>query len=189
VTENEAERSRWTFYEAVQENRNKMEDQTASNTQSQKRIVVLGVGNLLLSDEGVGVHVANQLMNMELPASVEVYEGGTDGFRLMNLVTGADRLVVVDAVKGGGEPGSIYRFDIKDAPSSPDAYKTSVHQIGILEVIHFSEFVGKTPETTIIGVEPKSLEMAMELSPEVAAKVPRVIELVMEEVRKFLAST
>jgi len=154
-----------------------------------KRVVILGVGNLLLSDEGVGVHVANKLMEMELPEGVEVYEGGTDGFRLMSVVTGADRLIVVDAVKGGGEPGSIYRFDVKDVPSMPDSYKTSVHQIGILEVIHFSEFVGKgkTPEATIIGIEPKSLEMSMELTPEVAAKVPRVIELVLEAAKTALA--
>ena len=75
-----------------------------------KHVVILGVGNLLLSDEGVGVHVANKLMEMDLPAGVEVIEGGTDGFRLMNVVTEADRLIVVDAVKGGSPPGSIYRL-------------------------------------------------------------------------------
>jgi hydrogenase maturation protease len=149
-----------------------------------RRVVVLGVGNLLLSDEGVGVHVANKLMEMDLPPGVQVVEGGTDGFRLMNVVTGAARLIVVDAVKGGGPPGSIYRFDIKDAPTYPDEYKTSVHQIGILEVIHLSELIGETPETTIIGVEPKSLDMGMELSPEVQAKVSRIIELVLEEVNR-----
>ncbi len=148
------------------------------------RVVVLGVGNLLLSDEGVGVHVANKLMEMDLPPGVQVVEGGTDGFRLMNVVTEAARLIVVDAVKGGGPPGSIYRFDIKDAPTYPDEYKTSVHQIGILEVVHLSELVGEAPETTIIGVEPKSLDMGMELSPEVKAKLSRIIELVLEEVNR-----
>lgn len=148
------------------------------------RVVVLGVGNLLLSDEGVGVHVANKLMEMDLPPEVDVVEGGTDGFRLMNVVTGAARLIVVDAVKGGGPPGSIYRFDIKDAPTYPDEYKTSVHQIGILEVVHLSELIGEAPETTIIGVEPKSLDMGMELSPEVKAKLPRIIELVLEEINR-----
>jgi len=146
------------------------------------RVVVLGVGNLLLSDEGVGVHVAKKLMEMNLPPGVQVVEGGTDGFKLMNVVTEADRLIVVDAVKGGEAPGSVYRFDIKDAPTYPDAYKTSVHQIGILEVVHLSELVGKTPETTIIGVEPKSLDMGMELSPEVEAKLPKIIELVLQEI-------
>jgi len=148
-----------------------------------KRIVILGVGNLLLSDEGVGVHVANRLMEMELPAGVEVIEGGTHGFRLMNIVTEADRLVVVDAVKGGAAPGSIYRFDINDAPSYPSAFKTSVHQVGILEVIHLSELVGHIPETTIIGVEPKSLAMGLELSSQVAEKVPKVIEMVLKEIQ------
>ena len=148
------------------------------------RVVVLGVGNLLLSDEGVGVHVANKLMEMDLPPEVDVVEGGTDGFRLMNVVTGASRLIVVDAIKGGGPPGSIYRFDIEDAPTYPDEYKTSVHQIGILEVVHLSELIGEAPETTIIGVEPKSLEMGMELSPAVKAKVSRVIELVLEEINR-----
>jgi hydrogenase maturation protease len=147
-------------------------------------VVVLGVGNLLLSDEGVGVHVANKLMEMDLPSAVQVVEGGTDGFRLMNIVTEADRLIVVDAVKGGGPPGSIYRFGVKDAQTYPDAYKTSVHQIGILEVIHLSELVGKTPETTIIGVEPKSLDIGMELSPEVHAKLSRIVELVVEEIKR-----
>ena len=149
-----------------------------------RKIVVLGVGNLLLSDEGVGVHVAHRLMEMRLPPGVQVVEGGTDGFRLMNVVVESDRLIVVDAVKGGATPGSIYRFDIEDAPSFPMAYKTSVHQIGILEVIHLSELVGKTPETTIIGVEPKSLDMGMALSPEVEAKLPRVIELILEEAKR-----
>jgi hydrogenase maturation protease len=149
-----------------------------------KHVVILGVGNLLLSDEGVGVHVANRLMDMDLPAGVEVIEGGTDGFRLMNVVTEADRLIVVDAVKGGSPPGSIYRFDIKDAPSFPDVYKTSVHQIGILEVVHLSGLVGQTPETTVIGVEPRSLDMGMALSPEVQEKIPKIIELVLEEAKR-----
>ena len=155
-----------------------------STDSSPKHIVVLGVGNILLSDEGVGVHVANKLMEMNLPSGVEVVEGGTDGFGLMNVVVGADRLIVVDAVKGGGPPGSIYRFDIKDAPSYPDAFKTSVHQIGILEVVNLSELVGKTPETTIIGVEPKSVDTGMELSPEVQAKLPKIIDLIFEEIKR-----
>jgi hydrogenase maturation protease len=150
----------------------------------EKKIVILGVGNVLLSDEGVGVHVANELIKMELPDNVSVVEGGTDGFRLLNVITEADRLIVVDAVKGGGEPGTIYRFDINDVRNSPSGFKTSVHQIGILEVIDLSGLIGKTPHTTVIGVEPKSLEMSLELSPEIKDKVPRVIELVLEDMKK-----
>ena len=145
--------------------------------------MVLGVGNLLLSDEGIGVHVVNKLMEMALPPEVEVTEGGIDGLGLMNVVVRADRLIVIDAVKGGGPPGSIYRFGIEDLTTAPHVYKMSVHEIGILEVIRLSGLVGQTPKTTVIGVEPKSLEMGMELSPEIQAKVPRIIELVLDELK------
>lgn len=147
----------------------------------EKKIVVLGVGNLLLSDEGVGVHVANSLMEMTLPSKVEVIEGGTDGFSLMDVVMNTDRLILIDAVKGGGPPGSIYRFDIEDCSHYLDFYKTSVHQINILEVISLSKLIGHTPKTTVIGVEPKSLEIGMELSPEIQAKIPKIIELIFSE--------
>jgi hydrogenase maturation protease len=151
-----------------------------------KRILVLGVGNLLLSDEGVGVHVAQRMMTMVMPPEVQVVEGGTDGFGLINVITEADRMILIDAVRGGGQPGSIYRFEIEDCPPYPDMFKTSVHQISILEVINLSSLIGSTPRTTIIGIEPACMEMGMELSPAVEAKVPRVIQMIKEEVEASL---
>jgi hydrogenase maturation protease len=147
------------------------------------KTVVLGVGNLLLSDEGIGVHVVNRLLKMALPPGVEVIEGGVDGLGLMSVVTTAERLIVVDAVKGGGPPGSIYRFDPEDIKSHPKFSKVSMHEIGILEVIRLSKLVGQIPKTTVIGIEPKSLNMGMELSPEIEAKVPRIIELIFDELK------
>jgi hydrogenase maturation protease len=152
-------------------------------TNSPQKIIILGVGNILLSDEGVGVHVVNELMKMDLPPEVSVVEGGTDGFRLLNVITEADRLIVIDSVKGGAEPGSIYRFDINEVRNCPPGFMTSVHQIGILEVINLSELIGKKPHTTVIGVEPKSFEMSLELSPEIKAKIPRIIELILDELK------
>ena len=145
--------------------------------------MVLGVGNLLLSDEGVGVHVVKKLMGMGLPPGVEVVDGGVRGLGLMGTVAGADCLIVIDAVRGGGPPGSIYRFDVEDLTKSPHLYKMSVHEVGILDVLDVSRLVGQTPNTTVIGIEPKSMEMGMELSPEIQAKVPRVIELILDELK------
>lgn len=154
------------------------------------KIVVLGVGNELLSDEGIGVHVVKALQQENsLPPEVEIMEGGTDGFGLINIITACDRLIVIDSIRGGNQPGTIYKFDIEDAPSTPDLFKTSVHQVGILEVIHLSSLIGKTPKTTVIGVEPKSMTTGMELSDEVKAKLPRVIELVKEEAEKSIVIT
>jgi hydrogenase maturation protease len=144
------------------------------------------VGNVLLNDEGVGVHIAQKLMTVDLPPEVQVIEGGTDGFGLMHLILEADQLILIDAVKGGGAPGSIYRFDLKDCPPYPDPYKTSVHQISILEVIHLADLIGNIPTTTIIGIEPKSTDMGMALSPEVEAKIPKVMKLVREELTRVL---
>jgi hydrogenase maturation protease len=151
-------------------------------------ILILGVGNLLLSDEGVGVHVAQQMMQMELPPEVHVVEGGTDGFGLVNVILEADRMILIDAVKGGGQPGSIYRFDIDDCPPYPDLFKTSVHQISILEIINLSSLIGSPPQTTIIGVEPQCLDMGMELSPQIEAKIPKIIHMIQEEVAVSLGN-
>lgn len=158
-------------------------DNMGGETISPQKVVILGVGNILLSDEGIGVHVVNELSRLDFPPEVSIVEGGTDGFRLLNIITEADRLIVIDAVKGGGIPGSIYRFDINDVQSCPSGFKTSVHQIGILEVINLSGLFGKTPQTTVIGIEPKSLKMGMELSPEIKTKIPRIIELIQDELK------
>ncbi len=131
----------------------------------------------------MGVHIANELMKIDMPEEVRVVEGGTDGFRLLDVITDADRLIVVDAVKGGAAPGTIYRFDIDEIKDCPSGFKTSVHQIGILEVINLSSLIGRTPYTTVIGIEPKSLAMGMDLSSEIKAKIPRIIELIKEEIK------
>jgi len=157
-----------------------------SDTISRPKIVVLGIGNILLSDEGVGVHVVNELMKMDLPPEVSLVDGGTDGFQLLNVITEADRLLVIDAVKGGAAPGSIYRFDIDEIKNVPAGFKTSVHQISILEIIDLSALIGKTPHTTVIGIEPKSFAMGMELSGEVKTKLPRIIELIKKELQEMI---
>jgi len=142
--------------------------------------MILGVGNLLLRDEGVGVHVATNLQEYPLPDNIEVIEGGTDGFKLFHLIMEADRLIVVDCVKGGDEPASIYRFDIEDFDHFPDIYKTSVHQISITEVVKLSGTMRTPPSTTIIGIEPAEISMSMELSTAVRAKIPEVLEIILE---------
>ncbi len=142
--------------------------------------MILGVGNLLQRDEGVGVHVATGLLGFPLPDHIEVIEGGTDGFGLFNLILGTERLVVVDCVKGGDEPGSIYRFGLDDYDHFPDIYKTSVHQISIDEVITLTSTMGKTPETTIVGIEPAEIFMSMDLSDTLKTRMPRIIEIVLE---------
>lgn len=146
------------------------------------KITILGVGNELLSDEGIGIHIAKKLQQIELPPEIEVIEGGTEGFGLINIITETDDLIIIDSIKGGSKPGTIYRFNIKDAPNSPDFFKTSVHQIGILEVINLSKLIGKTPDTVVIGIEPQKVTTGMNLSPKIKEKIPRVIDMILDEI-------
>ncbi len=142
----------------------------------------MGIGNLLLRDEGVGVHVARALEELPLPEGVEVVEGGTLGFDLLGYFEGVEKLVVVDALKGGGEPGSIYKVRPEQLKASKDR-PLSLHQVGFLEVWETAKLLGFEPEVVIIGIEPKDLGWGMELSPEVRSKLDKVVELVLEEVK------
>jgi len=150
------------------------------------KLTILGVGNELLSDEGVGVYVIKELKKIDLPPEIDIIEGGTEGFGLINIITETDYLIVIDSIKGGSEPGTIYRFNINDAPNCPDIFKTSVHQIGILEVINLSQLIGKTPETVVIGIEPEKITTSMELSQKIREKIPKVIDLILNETRSIL---
>jgi len=159
-------------------------EQGQARQEEEKPILILGVGNLLLSDEGFGVHMAQRLERESWPADVEVMEGGTDGFRLMNVIRGRRRLIVIDAIKGGEQPGTLYRFDYEDAPASRIGRLTSAHQVGILEILQMMTLIGDVPQATFLGIEPATLTMGMELSPVVEAKIPRVIELLREELAR-----
>lgn len=169
------------------ESNKQIENKGESRKAFPPHITVLGIGNELMSDEGIGVFAAKELQAMELPAGVEAVEGGTDGFGLINIITDTDYLIVIDSLKGGSEPGTIYKFDINEAPRCPDMFKTSIHQVGILEVLNLSELIGKTPETIVFGVEPKTIGMGMAISPEIKRKIPRLLELVLAEVDRIHA--
>jgi hydrogenase maturation protease len=148
-----------------------------------KKTVVLGTGNELFKDEGVGVHVARILQTKLPPSSsdVEVIDGGTSP-DIWSLIDGADKLIIIDAVRGGCEPGTIYRFTPQQIVAETGLI-TSVHQMGILENLSLIELVGSKPgETIIIGVEPKELEPGLELSPELQKRMPKIIQTVLEEI-------
>jgi hydrogenase maturation protease len=150
-----------------------------------KPVLILGVGNLLLKDEGIGVHVARKLMDMDLPPYVEVVEGGTSGFDLLDDIEGRGKVVVVDTVQAGQPPGTLYRLSREDIEDRPKQ-RLSLHDIDMTDLLKLSDLLGvkKPAEVIIIGVEPKDMETAsMELSPEVEAQISKVIELVMKEIQ------
>ncbi|WP_041587638.1 HyaD/HybD family hydrogenase maturation endopeptidase [Thermincola potens] len=150
-----------------------------------QKIVVLGVGNILLQDEGVGIHVIQALQKMSLPENVDVIEGGTAGLELLPLIEDYSHMIVVDAVNAGEKPGTLFRFKPDDVTGFPGNIETSVHQLGLLEVLQMGKLIGKLPDTVIIAVQPKSFDWGMELTPELQAKMPQIIDLVFKEIEKI----
>lgn len=145
----------------------------------------MGVGNVLLSDEGLGVHFIKSLSPNELPHNVEVLEGGTAGLELVHLIQDIDYLIVVDALNAQTVPGEIFRFKPQDLTIFPESFTVSFHQIGILEVLSVAAILGKQPDTVIFGVQPKSMDWGLELTPEVNQVLPRLKAYVLEEIREI----
>ena len=151
---------------------------------SSPRILVLGVGNLLLGDDGVGVHLIASLAGAPLPANVQLLEAGTVSHQWIPLLGEIDRLIVVDAVEAGAAPGTIFRFSPTDVRFS-SVPLMSLHQISLIDVLRLAELTGGKPETTIIGVQPRDVSSwSLALCPEVEAALPQVRELIWKEIRK-----
>ncbi|MEM5790179.1 MAG: HyaD/HybD family hydrogenase maturation endopeptidase, partial [Syntrophobacteraceae bacterium] len=121
---------------------------------TQKKILVLGVGNILLGDEGTGVRVIEKLEDEYiLSDNVELYDGGTLGLRLLDPISEADHVIVVDIVRGGGKPGTIYSIPEQDLPKKIP-YKSSLHELNMVETLVYAEVLGNRPSAVVIGIEP-----------------------------------
>ena len=153
-----------------------------------QKILILGVGNLLLRDDGFGVHLINSLKGTTLPDNVELLEAGTVSHQLIPLLHELDHLIVIDVVEAGDAPGSIFRFSPDDM-KFPIEQKTSLHQISLIDVLNMAALTGSKPKTVIIGVQPKDVSSwSMELNDELIAVIPRVKELIFEELNRIGAA-
>jgi len=150
-----------------------------------RKIVVLGIGNLLLKDEGVGIHLLNQLEHDPLPPGVELVDGGTSTLDILPILKDAQKVIVIDAMKAGGEPGSIYRCHPQDLVPSQES-SISLHHIDFLQALKMAKQMGDDLEdrTIIFGVEPFQIEWEMDLSPVVQGKIPLIKKFVLEEIQK-----
>lgn len=149
------------------------------------RVVVLGVGNILLSDEGVGVRAVEELeRRYRLPEHVRLIDGGTSAMELLDDLAGADHLIILDAVKSARPPGTLVRLAGDEVPVFFTT-KISPHQAGICDVLASLAVMGESPgETVILGVEPASLDLSLDLSPEVAATIPQLLAAVCSELER-----
>lgn len=148
------------------------------------KIIVLGIGNILQSDEGVGVRVVEKLIrDYSFPENVELYDGGTTGMHgLLPLIEEADHLIAIDAVNGKGEPGEIYRFTLHDFKLTIPK-KISAHDVGFIECLAVAELNDSLPKSTVvIGIQPEDMEtMSAELSLCIKEKFDDLVRLTLQE--------
>ncbi len=149
-------------------------------------IVILGVGNMLMSDEGVGVHTVAALeKEYDFAENVRCVDGGTSTNELLGDLENLDHLIVIDAVSAGIEPGDMVRLEGAAVPAAFTT-KLSPHQVGISDLLATLTFMGRAPKNVLLlGVEPVRLTLDMDLSPKVLARVPELCAQVVEELAKL----
>lgn len=159
-------------------------EDSKDSEQSFFNVLVLGLGNILLSDEGVGVKVVEELQNRyDCSDAVEIVDGGTMGLELLPYFEERSHILIVDAVKSGNEPGTVTR--IKDPPAFLQE-KTSPHQIGLPDVLRIAAITDSLPQNVMLfGMEPKRLSTGLNLSAEVAQSFDRLVEMVVAELDKI----
>ncbi len=154
---------------------------------NEERIVVLGVGNILLRDEGVGVRVVEELQRRySFAPNVRIVDGGTQGLWLLPTLQEADHLVVVDAVLGKGEPGTIYRLERDDLPKGLRA-KQSAHDSDLVEALNLCSLLETGPrDVVVVGIQPEDIRpYGLELTEKVQARIEDLIVRVIEELRSL----
>ena len=145
-------------------------------------VTILGVGNVILKDEGFGVRVAEYLdHHYTFPDSVQIVDGGTLGIELTQYVTGTNKLLVIDSINGGAEPGTVFRFH-NDAIMEHFQDKLSAHEVGIQDVLALLTVTGhKIPDVIVIGAQPFDVEAGVGLSDGMQALLPQIVEQALKD--------
>ncbi|AGK96653.1 MAG: HyaD/HybD family hydrogenase maturation endopeptidase [Clostridium sp.] len=145
-----------------------------------KDTVILGIGNILLKDDGVGVYTIRELENEKLPSTIELVDGGTSTLDTLSYFLDYKKVIIVDCLKAGYEPGTIYKINPEDIKS----YKSenlSIHDVQILDVVKIANMLGKFPKVTIFGIEPEKICLDTEMTETMKNKIPEVIKLLKME--------
>lgn len=149
-------------------------------------VTVLGIGNIVLLDEGFGVRAAEALdAAYEMPDNVQILDGGTLGMELMRFIPGTQKLLIIDSINGGAEPGTIFRFTDREVMEHFND-KLSAHEVGIQDVLAFLKVTGhEIPQVVVIGAQPYNLGAGVDLSPEMQQLLPQVVKLAVKELQEW----
>lgn len=149
-------------------------------------ILVLGIGNLVMSDDGVGVRIVQRLQReYYFSGNVQVIDGGTLGLDLLPMLEDKSHLIIIDAVETGEKPGTCITLNDDEIPVALET-KVSPHQMGVKDLLSVSRLLGHIPERMILfGIQPECIELGEHLSPAVAAQVDTLVECVVNQLKMF----
>jgi len=149
-------------------------------------VTILGLGNILMTDEGVGVHTVKEFeARYSLPEHVEVVDGGAAGLDLIPFIDGREKVLMVDAVNFDQDPGYINVLENEQIPVRISE-KASMHHLGLMDVLSIVRMSGNLPkELCLIGIQPKSLELGIDMTPEIWDKKDILIEEVVRKLREW----
>ncbi len=153
-------------------------------SKSHKNIIIAGVGNRLLGDESIGPHIIDKLLQMHIPSNVEVIDCGCDLLSLIPYLNKLQKIIIIDAIRAGGKPGKIYRFDYSKLQIT-QAQMQSAHQIGPVDTLKLLKQVYpalSNCEIIVIGIEPEAMELSTCLSEKVRESIADVVRLILEEI-------
>jgi hydrogenase maturation protease len=153
-------------------------------TQEKQKILILGIGNVLMGDDSVGVRVVDEIeRRFRFPEGVELLDGGTSGIELLSHIRNRDCLIIVDAIKSGFSPGTVVRVEGEDIPAR-FMTRISPHQLGLSDLLAAASLSGDLPPTMVLfGIEPKRVALGFELSVEVRDNLGKLVDTVLEELR------
>jgi hydrogenase maturation protease len=157
------------------------------NSSQKKRcpVLVIGIGNILLRDEGFGPYMIKELQKMKLPDFVELLDGGTAGTNLLDFICDRRKVIVIDAIEADDvEPGAILRLTAAELTGNR-CQKISLHELGLVETLLMAKHLGCAPEEVIIfAVRPENMGCGTELTETVSKAVPKVIKLILDELHQ-----
>src|SRR5665647_1207662 len=139
-----------------------------------KDTVIIGIGNILLQDDGVGVHVIKQLENEKLPSTIELVDGGTSTLDTLGFFLDYKKVIVVDCLRAGLKPGTIYKIKPEDIKNYQKE-NLSIHDVQILDVARMANMMNKYPEVVIFGIEPEKIAVDLEMTEIMVSKIPEII--------------
>jgi hydrogenase maturation protease len=158
---------------------------TADASGARHETVVIGIGNPLMGDDGIGLAALQRIQAWEFEPFVERVDGGTWGMNLLQFIEEARRLLVLDAIEAGLDPGALVTLEGDEIPRFLST-KLSPHQIDLREVLALAELRGTLPEEVVaIGIQPGRVEMSESLSPEVEARLDDLVERCLERLRSW----